>query len=131
MPKADRNERSKVVYTIEGDCIHADPHTLKFAKRKEREILVQGDPQNSGDVVLEYEEQAARVLFDVRPGELSGSLRRIRLKPGSSEKFVLKSNLGIEARDDFGPKSPKFSREFRLTFNRCDHGDHDDFHIEC
>jgi|SRR5688500_18694394 len=141
MAKKDpKNQNNTLTFTtgtkssdgVTKPCIKTSPHILQFCKRINREIILAAPPTNTGPVVLTFTKADADEIFEKH------SASPLTLNPGSTEKWVIKSNIAnLSAPDgDFAnprttPGFASIGRLFKFEFERCDEEDHNDFHVEC
>lgn len=115
-------------------CVSLDPPQLRLRKRDGRTAILQADPGNTGPVIITFNQNRARDLFETAPKS------PVTLTPGNPVTFVLKEHLGpaglrLTPRGDFTDRDPAFARTFDFNHDpaqECrDGGHHVDWHFEC
>src|SRR5262245_28419347 len=111
-----------------GTCASQMPAHAQLRTRHTRVIELAADSANTVPVTITYSQDPAE-LFDYYPQA------PFTLRPGATpEVFVIKRDLGLEARGTFVNDDPRYARIFRYQHNpslHCSDGQHEDWHFEC
>ena len=110
-----------------GTCVTQDPTPARVLMRRTRVVEMVADAGNQVPVTISYKQDPAEI-FEHYPKA------PFVLRPGATpEVFVVRRDLGLEARGTFENANPRYARAFNFLHsptNDCPDGDHTAVHIE-
>ena len=109
-------------------CVRIKPPQTRVLQHQTPDIILHGDPVNSGPIQVMVDSTGGVQLFDPPPPAT------IVLNPGASVTLHLKANLGLATRSQhFDDLDPQFARHVTFTTipaQRCDDADTLDVIVE-